>query len=248
MLDMSFILKKITHFEGHMQPPRRYRGHCRVIEGAAHSLTGALFPRSHCLLFQWLRIRRRSGTLLLMSVHERCCCFPVSCHICWIWSTALCKPTRLMIQLHRYFLSTIFHSLYQERRLFHWLRKWTGKCRAKNKKTYFRNKWWMLFSSPEPICASKLEWCHHCFLPLSLNVAAEASRSFIMMYYMHAHVNAHLDQRLQIGFDLLFYEYFCYFCLKFCSLLSNEHDSSYYLVLFLYICVLSPLNSVFLSL
>lgn len=151
-----------------------------------------------------------------MSVHSRYCCFPVSCHISWIWSTALCKWTRLMIQFHPYFLSAIFHWLYQVRRLFHWLRKWTVKCRAKKKtpKPYFRSKWWMLFSSPEPICARKLEWCHDCFSPLSLNVAAEASRSFIMMYYMHAHVKAHLDQRLQIGFDLLSYEYFCYFCLE----------------------------------
>lgn len=162
-----------------------------------------------------------------------------------------------MIQLHRYFLSGIFHSLYQERRLFHWLRKWTEKCLAKKPKTYFRNKWWMLFSSPEPICARKLKWCHDCFFPLSLNVAAEASRSFIMMYYMHPYVKAHLDQRLQIGFDLLFYKYFCYFCLEVlqpsfkwtrqCFRGAPCPRKESYLVLFLYICTPSLVNRIFFS-
>lgn len=69
------------------------------------------------------------------------------------------------------------------------------------KKHISGTKWWMLFSSPEPICARKHEWCHNCFFLLFLNVAAEASRCFIMMYYMLVCVYAHLDQRFQIGFD-----------------------------------------------
>lgn len=55
-----------------------------------------------------------------------------------------------------------------------------------------------------------------------------------MMHYMHAHVKAHLDQRLQIGFDLLFYEHFC------SEVLPPERGSSYYLVFFsLNLCTFS---------
>lgn len=44
------------------------------------------------------------------------------------------------------------------------------------------------------------------FPPLFFIVAAEAWRRFIMMYYMRAHVYAHLDQHLQIELEV-----FCFF-------------------------------------
>lgn len=101
------------------------------------------------------------------------------------------------------FLPTIFHPLHEEWRLFHWLRKmnWEVSCKKKKRKTIFQEQ-------NDGCCSHLLNQFAQestndattVFFLLFLNVAAEASRCFIMMYYMLTRVYAHLGIYLQPSF------------------------------------------------